>query len=93
MPSFQAQEGGRNAGSAARSAEKETSTAAGRAGFVTRGVVYVLIGALAIQMARGSGGESADRPGVLDRVAEQPFGKVMLRALVVGFASARWRRL
>ncbi|MFI1105645.1 DUF1206 domain-containing protein [Streptomyces melanogenes] len=92
MTSSHAREGGRNADSAVGSAEKETLTAAGRAGFVARGVVYVLIGALAIQMALGSGGESADRQGALDRVAEQPFGKGMLWTLVVGFGCmALWR--
>ncbi|GGV22927.1 DUF1206 domain-containing protein [Streptomyces spectabilis] len=92
MTSSQAQDRSEGAGSAAHAAKEETLTAAGRAGFVARGVVYVLIGALAIQMALGSGGESADRQGALDQVAEQPFGKVMLWALVVGFACmALWR--
>ncbi|MEV3859370.1 DUF1206 domain-containing protein [Streptomyces sp. NPDC050095] len=59
---------------------------------MARGVVYVLIGALAIQMALGSGGQSADRQGALDQVAAQPFGKVMLWALVAGFGCmALWR--
>jgi hypothetical protein len=77
---------------ARRSAEKQTLTAAGRAGFVARGVVYVLIGALAVRIALGSGGEEADRQGALRQVAEQPFGRVMLWALVVGFGCmALWR--
>ncbi|MGW7082953.1 DUF1206 domain-containing protein [Streptomyces sp. NPDC054871] len=75
-----------------RSAEKESLTAAGRAGFVARGVVYSLIGVLALQIALGSGGEQADREGALAQVAEQPFGEVMLWALVVGFGCmALWR--
>lgn len=74
------------------SAEQETLTVAGRAGFVARGVVYVLIGALAVRIALGSGGEEADRQGALRQVAEQPFGRVMLWALVVGFGCmALWR--
>lgn len=77
---------------ARRSAEKQTLTAAGRAGFAARGVVYVLIGALAVRIALGSGGEEADRQGALRQVAEQPFGRVMLWALVVGFGGmALWR--
>ncbi|WP_369237087.1 DUF1206 domain-containing protein [Streptomyces sp. R21] len=75
-----------------RSTERQTLVAAGRAGFAARGVVYVLIGALAIRIALGSGGGTADRQGALAQVAEQPFGKVMLWAIVVGFASmALWR--
>ncbi|MWA08246.1 DUF1206 domain-containing protein [Streptomyces sp. BA2] len=65
---------------------------AGRAGFSARGVVYVLIGALAIQLALGSGGKSADRQGALAKIAEQPFGKIMLWVLAVGFGCmALWR--
>ncbi|WP_369258805.1 DUF1206 domain-containing protein [Streptomyces sp. R35] len=80
------------ASSVRRTAEHETLSAAGRAGFAARGVVYVLIGALAIQMALGSGGKSADRQGALAKIAEQPFGKIMLWVLVVGFGSmALWR--
>ncbi|MFE6161622.1 DUF1206 domain-containing protein [Streptomyces sp. NPDC056486] len=75
-----------------RSAEKESLTAAGRAGFVARGVVYVLIGALALRIALGGSGEQADRQGALAQVAEQPFGEVMLWALAVGFGCmALWR--
>lgn len=75
-----------------RSAENESLTAAGRAGFVARGVVYVLIGALALRIALGSGDEEADRQGALAQVREQPFGEVMLWALVVGFGCmALWR--
>ncbi|MEU5951654.1 DUF1206 domain-containing protein [Streptomyces sp. NPDC047525] len=77
---------------ARRSAENESLTAAGRAGFVARGVVYVLIGVLALRIALGSGGKEADRQGALAEVAEQPFGEVMLWALVVGFGCmALWR--
>ncbi len=93
MTSSQARGKGRTKGAATRrSAEDQTLSTAGRAGFVARGVVYVLIGALALQMALGSGGKSADRQGALAKVAEQPFGKIMLWALVVGFGSmALWR--
>ncbi|MDO0911046.1 DUF1206 domain-containing protein [Streptomyces sp. DT2A-34] len=74
------------------SAEKQTLTAAGRAGFAARGVVYVLIGVLAVRIALGSGGGTADREGALAQVAAQPFGRTMLWALVVGFGCmALWR--
>ncbi|MDO0937654.1 DUF1206 domain-containing protein [Streptomyces sp. DG2A-72] len=74
------------------SAEQQTLTAAGRAGFAARGVVYVLIGVLAVRIALGSGGESADRQGALAQVAAQPFGKAMLWAMAVGFGCmALWR--
>lgn len=54
--------------------------------------MYVLIGVLAVRIALGSGGESADREGALAQIAAQPFGKTMLWALVVGFGCmALWR--
>ncbi|GAA3913569.1 DUF1206 domain-containing protein [Streptomyces lacrimifluminis] len=92
MTSSNTQGRGKAAKSAARSTERETLTAAGRAGFVARGIVYVLIGLLSIRIAVGSGGGQADRQGALHEIATQPFGKAMLWALVVGFASmALWR--
>lgn len=93
MASTRVHERGRGKKAAARrSAENESLTAAGRAGFVARGFVYVLIGALALQIALGGGGEQADRQGALAQVAAQPFGTVMLWALVVGFGCmALWR--
>jgi len=71
---------------------KQTLSVMGRAGFVARGVVYVLVGALALRIAFGDGGPQADRQGALQQVAAQPFGKVMLWMLVVGFGCmAIWR--
>lgn len=71
---------------------RDVLSAMGRAGFVARGVVYVLVGVLALRIAFGSGGEEANRQGALHQVAAQPFGRVMLWLLVVGFASmALWR--
>jgi hypothetical protein len=54
--------------------------------------VYVLVGVLAVRIALGNGGQQADRQGALQQVAAQPFGKVMLWMLVVGFGCmAIWR--
>ncbi len=71
---------------------KQALAVTGRAGFVARGVVYVLVGALALQIAFGGGGREADRQGALQQVAAQPFGKVMLWLLVIGFGCMTiWR--
>ncbi|MFJ5228555.1 DUF1206 domain-containing protein [Kitasatospora sp. NPDC088391] len=68
------------------------ATAAGRTGFTARGVLYTLLGVLALRIAFGSGGEEADRQGALHQVAEQPFGTALLWALAAGFAGmALWR--
>lgn len=75
-----------------RPGEKSALRTAGRAGFLARGVVYVLIGVLAVEIAFGQGGTEADRQGALHQVAAQPFGLVMLWALAVGFGCMTlWR--
>lgn len=66
--------------------------ALGRAGLAARGVVWVLVGLLAVQIARGTGEEQADKDGALQTVADQPFGKVLLVLLAIGFLGyAAWR--
>lgn len=66
--------------------------ALGRAGFVARGVVYLLVGWIALLIALDRGGGEADRTGALELVAGKPFGVVVLWFLVVGFAGmALWR--
>ena len=63
-----------------------------RAGFTARGVMYVLIGIIALQIAFGQHGHQADRSGAVRLVARNPFGHVALWLLVIGFAGmALWR--
>src|SRR5689334_15196367 len=63
-----------------------------RAGFVARGLVYGIIGILALKLAIGSGGKATDQEGAMKTLAQQPLGKVMLLALAVGLAGyAMWR--
>ncbi len=64
----------------------------GRFGYAAKGAVYILIGILAVQAATGQGGQTTDQTGALTRVAELPFGKVLLGLLVVGLLGyALWR--
>ena len=49
-----------------------------RAGLVARGVVYAIIGILALKLALGDGGKATDQQGALQTIADQPFGKVLL---------------
>lgn len=65
----------------------------GRAGIAARGVLYVVLGFLAIQFARGEvGSEQVNQSGAFAKVAEQPFGKLLLVALTVGLAAMTlWR--
>ncbi|MFD8695456.1 DUF1206 domain-containing protein [Kitasatospora purpeofusca] len=64
-----------------------------RVGLCARGVIYVLVGALAVQIGFGNkGGQQAERSGAVGTIGEQPFGRVLLWALVVGLAAmALWR--
>ncbi|MFE9250515.1 DUF1206 domain-containing protein [Streptomyces sp. NPDC007088] len=78
---------------ARRAANSSTVDAAARAGFVARGVIYVLIGVLALRIAfHQSDGKQADRSGALAEIAEKPFGSVLLWVLGVAVAGmALWR--
>ena len=63
-----------------------------RAGFVARGLVYGIIGLLALKLAIGSGGKATDQEGAMRTLAHQPLGRTMLVALAVGLAGyAMWR--
>jgi uncharacterized protein DUF1206 len=63
-----------------------------RAGFVARGVIYILIGVLALEVAFGNSGHQADQSGAVRLVGSTPFGGVLLWLLVIGFAGmALWR--
>jgi len=63
-----------------------------RLGFAAKGIVYLLIGLLALLAALGEGGETTDRSGVIDRIAAQPFGEVAVTIIAVGLAAyALWR--
>lgn len=63
-----------------------------RSGFVARGVIYGIIGILAIKLAFGDGGKTTNQQGALKVIAQQPFGKVLLVMVAVGLAGyALWR--
>lgn len=63
-----------------------------RAGLVARGVVYGVIGLLAVKLATGSGGSATNQQGALQAIAQQSFGKLLLIVVAVGLAGyAAWR--
>src|SRR6476469_3854844 len=63
-----------------------------RAGFVARGIVYGVIGILAIKLAVGAGGKTTDQSGALRTIAQQPFGEVLLVLVAIGLAGySLWR--
>jgi hypothetical protein len=64
---------------------------AARAGLTARGIVYILVGLLALLVARG-GHAHVDQKGALQQVLAKPFGGFLVAAMAVGFAGyAVWR--
>jgi hypothetical protein len=63
-----------------------------RAGFVARGLVYGIVGVLALKLAFGHGGKLTNQQGALKTVAHQPFGKVLLVLVAIGLGGySVWR--
>jgi len=63
-----------------------------RLGYVAKGVVYLVIGFLALREALGAGGKTTDPSGAMRSIGSQPFGGVMLALLAVGLACyALWK--
>ena len=78
-------------GAAHQAANSDAFNKAARIGFLAKGLVYALIGALAIQVAFGDS-EKTDQQGALQTVAEKPGGSVVLWLMVLGFVGyAVWR--
>jgi hypothetical protein len=74
-----------------RAANSKTLDGLARVGFVAKGLIYALVGVLAIQVAFGDQ-EKPDQQGALHAVAEQPFGAAVLWLVVAGLAGyALWR--
>lgn len=64
----------------------------GRAGFLARGIMYIVIGWIALQVAFRKTGQQADKTGALHELSSTPFGEAALWVLVVGFfGMAVWR--
>ncbi|MCT9081021.1 DUF1206 domain-containing protein [Streptomyces fulvoviolaceus] len=77
---------------ARRAASGPATEGAARAGFTARGVIYLLVGVLALQIAFGDGTRQADRTGALAELSDKPFGAVLLWALGIGLVCmALWR--
>ena len=84
---------------AARAAERSArqtvtnpwSQRVARYGYMTKGVIYVLIGVLAGKAAIGAGGKTTDNHGAIVTLYEQPFGRALVSLVAFGlFAYALW---
>ena len=82
----------RASSSGRRASDSKPAQALARAGLTARGILYILIGWVAILVALGNHSQQADQQGALQLLAAQPFGKVLLWLIGLGFAGyALWR--
>ena len=82
----------RASGTARRASDSPAARALARVGLTARGVLYILIGWVAILVALGQSSHEADQQGALQLLAGQPYGLVSLWLLGIGFAGyALWR--
>ena len=68
----------------ATAASSRWMTILARLGYAAKGVVYLIIGWLAVQVAIGAGGKTTDQRGALQVISEQPFGKFLLALVIIG---------
>jgi hypothetical protein len=62
-----------------------------RVGYAAKGIIYLLIGLLALRLAFGNGGRLTDASGALTTIVRQPFGMVLLTVLAIGIlAYSAW---
>jgi hypothetical protein len=63
-----------------------------RAGYAARGIIYVIVGAMAALAALGQGGGTTDSRGALSTLMSAPFGKFLLAAIALGLLGySAWR--
>jgi hypothetical protein len=62
-----------------------------RLGFITKGLLTILVGGLALRHALGQGGRLTGQEGAIRTLIDQPFGQVALIVLAVGLSGyALW---
>jgi hypothetical protein len=84
----------RGRGRVRRAADSSAVAVAARAGFAARGLIYVLVGVIALQIAFGRDGHGpqADRGGALEELAGKPLGEALLWLVGGALAGmALWR--
>lgn len=63
-----------------------------RVGLLARGLVYLIIGILALELVFGEGGKAANQQDALRAIADQSFGRILLILVAIGLAGyALWR--
>ncbi len=63
-----------------------------RIGYITKGIVYIVVGVLAVRAAFSAGGDTEGTRGAILEIGRQPFGQVLLALSAIGlFGYALWR--
>lgn len=63
-----------------------------RIGYSARGVIYLVVGGLAVLTALGEGGETTGSQGAILQILYQPLGRVLLFVLILGLIGySTWR--
>ncbi len=71
---------------------RQGTDVAGRMGLVSEAILYAVMGVLALHLVLGDLDEEADPTGAIATVGRQPFSRILLAALAIGFAlNALWR--
>jgi hypothetical protein len=79
-------------GTARRASRSPAAHLLARAGLTARGVIYILVGWVAVLVALGQSSREADQTGALQMLAGKSYGLVSLWLLAIGFAAyALWR--
>jgi hypothetical protein len=77
---------------ASRASKSPAAHFVARAGLVARGLIYILVGWVAVLVALGHSSREADQEGALQLLAGKSYGLVSLWLLAIGFAAyALWR--
>ena len=77
---------------ARRAAQSSTARTLGKAGFLAKGLIYLVVALIAIEVARGDRRKTQGEEGAIEAVAGQPFGEILLGLLALGLAAyALWR--
>ena len=66
---------------------KKVLSIVGRIGYATKGVVYMIVGGLAVAAAWGAGGSTTGSKGAISEIGSQPYGQVLLWVVAVGLAA------
>jgi len=63
-----------------------------RVGYASKGLVYLVVGALSALAAAGAGGSTTDGRGAMSAILLQPFGRIVVSACIAGLLGyALWR--